>query len=76
MVLRGSSRLTVDIDVCYGRDQANLERLAAALAPFHPRLRGAPPDLPFLWDKATLASGGDALAAHRGRSAPPAGPRT
>lgn len=57
MVLRGSSRVTLDIDVCYSRDQANLQRLAAALAPYRPRLRGAPPDLPFLWDERTLASG-------------------
>lgn len=57
LVLRGSSRVTIDLDVCYARDRDNLRRLAAALAPFHPRLRGAPPDLPFLWDDRTLASG-------------------
>ena len=57
LVLRGSSRVTLDLDLCYSRDGANLRRLAAALAPFHPRLRGAPPDLPFLWDERTLASG-------------------
>lgn len=57
MVLRGSGRVTVDLDVCYARDPANLEKLAEALAPLHPRLRGAPPALPFLWDARTLASG-------------------
>ena len=57
LVLRGSSRVTIDLDLCYARDRDNLRRLAAALAPFHPRLRGAPPDLPFLWDDRTLASG-------------------
>ena len=57
LVLRGSSRVTVDLDLCYARDRENLRRLAAALAPYHPRLRGAPPDLPFLWDDRTLASG-------------------
>lgn len=57
LVLRGSSRVTLDLDVCYARDPDNLRRLAAALAPYHPRLRGAPPDLPFLWDDRTLASG-------------------
>jgi hypothetical protein len=57
MVLRGSGRVTVDLDVCYARDRPNLEKLAAALAALHPRLRGAPPDLPFLWDAQTLASG-------------------
>lgn len=57
LVLRGSVRLTVDLDVCYARDGDNLQRLADALAPHHPRLRGAPPALPFLWDAQTLRSG-------------------
>jgi hypothetical protein len=57
LVLRGSSRVTLDLDLCYDRDLENLRRLAAALAPYHPRLRGAPPELPFLWDARTLASG-------------------
>jgi hypothetical protein len=57
LVLRGSVRLTVDLDVCYARDAANLERLAAALAPHRPRLRGAPEELPFIWDAQTLRSG-------------------
>jgi uncharacterized nucleotidyltransferase DUF6036 len=57
LVLRGSSRVTLDLDVCYSRERDNLRRVAAALGPFHPRLRGAPPDLPFLWDDRTLASG-------------------
>jgi len=57
LVLRGSSRVTVDLDLCYSRDRANLRRLVGALAPFRPRLRGAPADLPLLWDERTLASG-------------------
>lgn len=57
MVLRGSSRTTVDLDLCYERSKANLERLARAVAPFAPTLRGAPPELPFLWDAQTLRSG-------------------
>jgi hypothetical protein len=57
LVLRGSSRVTVDLDVCYARDRENLQKLAGALAPYHPRLRGAPRDLPFLWDERTLATG-------------------
>jgi hypothetical protein len=56
-VLRGSSRVTLDLDLCYARDAANLRRLASALTPYHPRLRGAPGDLPFLWDERTLGSG-------------------
>ncbi|MBA3950019.1 MAG: hypothetical protein H0X44_08770 [Acidobacteria bacterium] len=53
----GSARFTRDLDIVYARDVANLDRLAAALAPHHPYLRGAPPGLPFAWDAATLASG-------------------
>jgi hypothetical protein len=57
LVLRGSVRLTVDLDICYARDPDNLDRLATALAPHRPHLRGAPDELPFIWDARTLASG-------------------
>lgn len=57
LVLRGSSRVTFDLDLCYSRDRENLRRLAVALAPYRPRLRGAPPELPFVWDDRTIASG-------------------
>jgi len=57
LVLQGSARTTVDLDICYARDAQNLDALAAALAPFHPTLRGAPADLPFRVDAATLRSG-------------------
>lgn len=57
LVLQGSARTTGDLDICYARDPDNLEALAAALAPFHPTLRGAPADLPFRVDAATLRSG-------------------
>ena len=40
-VARGASQDTRDLDLCYERSRQNLERLAAALGPFHPRLRGA-----------------------------------
>jgi hypothetical protein len=53
----GSPRVTVDLDVVYARDRANLERLAAALAPLRPYLRGAPPGLPFRLDVDTLSRG-------------------
>lgn len=53
----GSSYVTEDLDICYARHKANLERLAATLDPFHPRLRGAPEDVPFLWDAETLRRG-------------------
>jgi hypothetical protein len=57
LVLHGSARATQDLDICYGRARDNLERLAAALRPFHPTLRGAPPDLPFRLDARSLGSG-------------------
>jgi hypothetical protein len=53
----GAARLTQDLDVVYARDLPNLERLAAALAPHRPYLRGAPPGLPFRWDAITLDRG-------------------
>ena len=53
----GSSYLTFDLDVCYARARENLKRLAAALAPYHPRLRDLPADLPFVWDEQTLRQG-------------------
>src|SRR5260370_25861167 len=57
MGLQGSAHLTRDIDFCYARTTKNMERLAKALEPFHPVLRGAPPDLPFGFDATTIASG-------------------
>jgi hypothetical protein len=53
----GSARVTYDLDICYFRTSANLRRLAAALAPFHPRSRGFPAGLPFVWDETTLRNG-------------------
>jgi predicted nucleotidyltransferase len=53
----GSARLTQDVDAVYSRTPENLRRLAEALAPFKPYLRGAPPGLPFRWDVATLERG-------------------
>ena len=40
--IHGSSRLTQDVDVCYARTDANLNRIATALAPLRPYLRGVP----------------------------------
>jgi hypothetical protein len=56
-ILHGSSYITQDLDICYSRRRENLKHLAAALAPFHPRLRDLPPDLPFVWDDVTLRNG-------------------
>ena len=53
----GSARVTYDLDICYSRASANLRRLTEALAPFHPRPRGFPAGLPFVWDEGTLRKG-------------------
>jgi hypothetical protein len=53
----GSARLTQDLDVVYERSHENLERLARALAPHGPYLRGAPEGLPFRLDTETLRRG-------------------
>jgi hypothetical protein len=45
------------VDLCYRRDENNLDRLAQALAEIHPKLRGAPADLPFRLDSQSLALG-------------------
>jgi hypothetical protein len=45
------------LDLCYSRKADNFEKLAQALAPFHPSLRGAPPDLPFNLDIGAFKSG-------------------
>jgi hypothetical protein len=56
-ILHGSSHTTRDIDVCFSRRRENLQKLVGALAPFHPRLRDSPGNLPFVWDEATLRNG-------------------
>jgi hypothetical protein len=53
----GSARATYDVDVVYDRSRDNMVRLAEALTPLKPYLRGAPPGLPFLWDVETIAHG-------------------
>ncbi len=55
--LQGSTYLTQDLDICYERTSENLQRLAGALAPLHPRLRGAPDGMPFVLDQHTLKQG-------------------
>lgn len=56
-IFHGSAHVTNDLDICYARDKENLRKLADALAPYHPRPRGFPHGLPFVWDTGTLANG-------------------
>jgi hypothetical protein len=55
--IHGSAHLTFDLGVLYRRTPENLTRIAAALGPLAPYLRGAPAGLPFQLDPATLARG-------------------
>ena len=55
--LHGSSFITQDLDVVYARNRENIRRLAAALQPHQPYLRGAPEGLPFQWDERTIRNG-------------------
>ena len=57
MIARGSAHITDDLDICYLRTPDNIERLAAAVAPLKPYLRGAPEGLPFRFDAATITAG-------------------
>ena len=55
--LYGSAFITQDLDVVYARHRENIRRLAAALQPQQPYLRGAPEGLPFRWDERTIRNG-------------------
>jgi hypothetical protein len=53
----GSAHITVDLDVVYSRTADNIGRLARALDPLRPYLRGAPRGLPFRFDSDTIRQG-------------------
>lgn len=53
----GSAYVTVDLDIVYRRTRENVQRLARALSPLSPYLRGAPPGLPFRFDPETIWRG-------------------
>jgi hypothetical protein len=55
--LHGARQGTYLLDICYSRAPANLHRLSESLAPFHPKPRGFPAGLPFVWDEGTLRNG-------------------
>ena len=56
-IAQGSVRLTFDLDICYSRDKENLENIVKAISPFNPHLRGAPKNIPFVFDAKTLKNG-------------------
>lgn len=53
----GSPTVTFDLDICYARDQTNLEALAAVLRSLRATLRGVDQPVVFRLDARTLASG-------------------
>ena len=55
--VHGSPMGTQDVDIFSGRSEENLRRLADALGPPRPYLRGAPPGLPFKFDVPTVQAG-------------------
>ena len=52
-----SGYITKDLDFCYLRTPQNLKKIVVAFAPYKPRPRGFPEDLPFTWDERTLQNG-------------------
>lgn len=57
LIARGVQRSTEDLDIAYARDRENLSRLVGALRDIHPRLRGVPAELPFVFDEVSLRQG-------------------
>ncbi|MBA3728386.1 MAG: hypothetical protein H0W94_04190 [Actinobacteria bacterium] len=55
--LHGSTTVTNDLDICYARDEHNLDRLARALRDLNARLRGVEDAVPFVLDAHTLKAG-------------------
>lgn len=55
--LLGSPTVTRDLDICFARDDANLDALASALRELHARLRGVAEDVPFVLDARALRAG-------------------
>lgn len=55
--VHGWDHITYLLSISYDRSRENIQRLVNALKPHHPHLRGAPSDLPFLFDAETIRRG-------------------
>lgn len=55
--IHSASHSTFDFDLCYKRTKENFSRIVAALAPFDPRPRDFPDNLPFIFDESSLSNG-------------------
>ena len=53
-MLHGSATLTQDVDICFARDEGNLEALAKALGELGAKLRGVSEPVPFVPDRRSL----------------------
>lgn len=56
-IAQGLARATYDVDIVYERATENLDRIVKAMIDLNPYYRGAPPGLPFHWDRQMLSSG-------------------
>ncbi len=57
LIAQGSAYMTSDIDICYKRSEENVKKIVQAFKNYHLTLRGAPKDLPFIFDEKTLKAG-------------------
>lgn len=56
-IAQGAPIGTIDLDLGYRRSRINIQRLVAAIKPFHPRLRGVADAVPFRFSAQTLMRG-------------------
>lgn len=56
-IVHGYERATADLDICYERSRANVERLATVLRSLHAMPRDWPEGVPFILDARTIANG-------------------
>ena len=56
-IAQGAPISTIDLDLGYRRTRENIERLVAALRPFHPRLRGIDESIPFTFGANSIRKG-------------------
>lgn len=55
-IAHGSTSATSDLDIVYKKTAENIKKIILALGDLHVRLRGAPPDLPFIFDDKSFSN--------------------
>ncbi len=53
----GREKVEIKLEICHSLTNENLKKIVSALAPFQPRFRHFPEELPFVWDERTLQNG-------------------